>query len=143
MGDFLSIVRLALDRGWAFGGLLAIFFAAILGARSYGVEVPETLQQWSAVGVLFGIAVLLVSMVSHAARGAANLFRHLRFRFHLRNTLRELTQAEKAFLRPFVIEGENTYASINDGVANGLQGKGIVYRASNLSLPGVPGMLFP
>ena len=55
-----------------------------------------------------------------------------------------LTADEKQMLRPYIFAGENTvYESIYDGVANGLVAKRILYRASNLSVPGTPGVLFP
>ena len=58
--------------------------------------------------------------------------------------LSELTAKEKQFLRAYIDDGENTkHAPINDGVACGLVAKKILYRASNLSLPGMPGMIFP
>jgi hypothetical protein len=144
MDNFLSLLRLALDRGWTLGGLFAIFFGGILFGTAYGLPVPAQLQEWSAAGLLFGIAVLFISLASHAAHGIGNLIKAWSFRRNLQSTLLALTQAEKEFLRPFIVQGENTqYKSIYDGVANGLQGKGIVYRASNLSVPGTPGMLFP
>jgi hypothetical protein len=144
MEQFLSILRLALDRGWALGALLALFFGGILVGGHYGIAVPESLQQWSTAGLLFGVSVLLVSIASHVSHGIRNLFQRFGLRLRLRKTLRELTRAERTFLRPYIIQGENTqYEPINDGVANGLQAKGIIYRASNISLPGVPGMLFP
>jgi len=144
MDSFLGLLRLALDRGWTFGAILALFFGAILVGAAYGLPVPAELQAWSAVGLVFGIAVLLVSLASHAAPVAGNWIREWRFKKGLQRKLLELTQAEKEFLRPFILQGDNTrYVSIYDGVANGLQGKGIVYRASNLSVPGTPGILFP
>jgi hypothetical protein len=58
--------------------------------------------------------------------------------------LKSLTKDEKAFLRPYIVDDENTqYASIYDGVANGLLAKNIVYRASHITVPGMPGMECP
>jgi len=57
-------------------------------------------------------------------------------------TLIELTEEEKAFLRPFIYDGENTrYASIYDGITKGLELKQLTYRASNIGVPG--GFEFP
>jgi hypothetical protein len=51
--------------------------------------------------------------------------------------LADLTNAEKAFLRSYIVDGENTrYAPLTDGVASGLQAKTLIYRASRISLPG-------
>ena len=61
-----------------------------------------------------------------------------------RLTLQACTAAEKEILRQYIGDGENTvFQSIYDGVANGLEAKGIVYRASNVSVPGQPGFMFP
>jgi hypothetical protein len=144
MGNFLSLLRMALDRGWTLGGILAIFFGGILASVHYGIPVPAALQEWSAAGAIFGVAVLIVSLTSNVARGVGNLAKRWRFRRNTQTILRTLTKAEKEFLRSYILGDENTrYASIYDGVANGLQAKGIVYRASNISVPGTPGMLFP
>jgi hypothetical protein len=144
MDSFLSLLRLALDRGWALGALLVLFFGGILLGAAYGLPVPAELQEWSAAGLAFGIAVLLVSLANHAMHGIGSWVKEWRFRRNLQSTLLDLTHAEKEFLRPFILEGNNTrYVSISDGVANGLQAKGVIYRASNFSLGGRPGMLFP
>jgi hypothetical protein len=56
---------------------------------------------------------------------------------HQLATLSELTDDEKEFLRPFIYAKQNTvHSEISDGVANGLQAKKIVYRSSNMSVPG-------
>lgn len=48
--------------------------------------------------------------------------------------LEKLTPSEKSYLAPYIHEQENTqYFSIDDGVVGGLTGKGILYRASNVS----------
>ena len=47
--------------------------------------------------------------------------------------LRQLTPEERGYLAQFILEGKNTiYVAINDGVAGGLQRKGIIYRSSDL-----------
>ena len=67
-----------------------------------------------------------------------------RFNHGTRDFLKNLTADEKAFLRPYIIDGENTlYKSAYDGVANGLMNKAIVYRASQISVPGAPGLQMP
>jgi hypothetical protein len=144
MDSFLSLLRLALDRSWAVGGLLALFFGGILVAEMYGLQVPDELQRWSTAGVAFGLAVLVVSLASHAAQIVGTWLNEWRLRRRLRSTLTDLTKAEKEFLRPYILQNENTrHQSIYDGVANGLEAKGIIYRASNFSVPGTPGIPFP
>jgi hypothetical protein len=64
-------------------------------------------------------------------------FAHRRFIKGVRYQLSLLTLDEKDFLRPYIWGGENSnYAQFSDGVANGLAAKNIVYRASNMSVPG-------
>ncbi|EGO95204.1 hypothetical protein APM_1967 [Acidiphilium sp. PM] len=44
-----------------------------------------------------------------------------------------LTEDEKLFLRPYIIDGANTrMANITNGVAGGLVAKGIIFRSSNV-----------
>jgi hypothetical protein len=62
---------------------------------------------------------------------------------NIRERLHELTFEEKQFLRPYIHEGVNSmYASYYDGLPNGLEAKSIIFRASNMSTPGVS-MNFP
>ena len=47
--------------------------------------------------------------------------------------LTKLTPEEKAYLTPYIAEEKNTiYFTVDDGIAGGLQAKGIIYRASNI-----------
>ena len=47
-------------------------------------------------------------------------------------SLTELTQDERLYLLPYIIEGKNTrYFTLEDGVVGGLEAKGILYRAAN------------
>jgi hypothetical protein len=49
-------------------------------------------------------------------------------------SLAALTPEERAYLLPYVVEEKNTlYFGLDDGVAGGLQAKGIIYRAANVS----------
>jgi hypothetical protein len=67
-------------------------------------------------------------------RVALSPWHNMRLRRSVYQKLTELTDAEKAFLGPFIIADENTvFASINDGIAGGLQAKGLIYRSSNIS----------
>ncbi len=60
-----------------------------------------------------------------------------RFSAARRGFLKTLTEEEKIFLRPFISDGANIRnASMYDGVANGLKMKGIIYPASNTTIPG-------
>lgn len=47
--------------------------------------------------------------------------------------LTKLTPEEKAYLIPYIADEKNTlYLSIEDGIAGGLQAKGIIYRSANI-----------
>ena len=60
--------------------------------------------------------------------------------------LHSLTAEEKGYLAQFIRHGNNTiHVYIGDGVAGGLEAKGIIYRSSNLFyiLEGVPYNIWP
>lgn len=94
--------------------------------------------------LILSASLLAVQASFGVGQFGKGLWKEWEFNRSARATLRELTAAEKEFLRPYIVDGQNTkYVSIYDGVANGLQAKGIIYRASQLSVPGTPGVLFP
>jgi hypothetical protein len=129
----------------AFFGSLALVLApphylAALGLtdfkREYGMAIGATL--------LVSGSLLLAHLLFALTRPFKRFSAERRFNASIKQTLRELTDEEKEFLRGYIRDGENTlYASIYDGVANGLVAKNITYRASNLSVPGSPGLKFP
>ena len=101
-------------------------------------------------GIWIGATLLITGglLLAQFLFGLANLVRrHMadrRFSANIKQSLTELTGEEKDFLRRYILGGENTiYASIYDGIPNGIHAKDIVYRASNLSVPGSPGHKFP
>lgn len=66
MDNFLTLLRLALERGWTLGLLFLIFFGAALLAPSHGVPFPEILSRsWVNAGFFFGLAVFVVSILNH------------------------------------------------------------------------------
>jgi len=69
MNSFVELLRLALDRGWALGLLLVVFCAGILIGPRYGLPLPALLIEWAGGGVLFGAAVVAVSVTSHVMGG--------------------------------------------------------------------------
>ena len=98
----------------------------------------------SVIGFVFlASGVLTLLNASHAALNPIKTFMaESQLERNTNIILNELTAAEKAVLRPYILGGENTqYFPISDGISSGLQTKGILYRASNLSLPG-PGSPF-
>jgi len=145
MDSFLSLLRLALERGWALGALLAVFFGGILFGATRGVLVPAGLQEWSHAGVLFGVAILLVSLMSHAVRGIAwmasrshNWWTEHKQLQSLRERVTKLSAEERAVLQTQIQKGEQTFymnpftsRSIPEhvrlmGLYRGLEDKGIL-----------------
>jgi hypothetical protein len=61
----LALLRLALERGWTLGLLFVVFCGGALAAPRFGVELPDPVKQWSGAGLLFGVAVIIVSGTSH------------------------------------------------------------------------------
>jgi hypothetical protein len=86
--------------------------------------------------------VTLISATLLLTHGVAALFDSLKRKRAARKELKSfqerlhsLTPAEKEALRPYIREEVNTRTFvINDGVAGGLVGKGILYRSSNTAL---------
>jgi hypothetical protein len=96
----------------------------------------------AAIFIISG-SLLAVHIFFGGAPYAKSKLKNWSWRKATREYLTELTNQEKEFLRYYINEGQNTrYASIHDGVANGLVAKSIVYRASNFSVGGVPGNKF-
>jgi hypothetical protein len=91
------------------------------------------------VGVIFIASASLIAVWIISSAGAPLLDKLETWRLNRQGlkTLRELTDDEKKFLRPYIQSGQNTqYAQLADGIARGLQAKGIIYRASQISIPG-------
>lgn len=94
--------------------------------------------------LIIALGVLVVEAVMSFRPAIKNAWLDYRYDKNLRISLAELTTDEKELLRRYIVGGENSlYRSINDGVATGLEAKNILYRSANISLPGVPGNLFP
>jgi hypothetical protein len=62
----------------------------------------------------------------------------------LRKALEDLTYGEKELLQKYIFEDKTTqYFPIYDGIANALEAKNILCKASSVTVPGRPGMLCP
>lgn len=124
------------------------FYAAVFVATVILVGLPDNaiallgLEEFrTAYRTYIGFAFvasssLLFVYLTSTFRGLfSSAWRDWRLNKNARKILSELTDAEKKFLQPFIEEGENTrYAPISDGVAQGLELKKVVYRASNVSI---------
>jgi hypothetical protein len=62
MESGLALLRLTFERGWSVGLLFTLFCGGALGAAHYGIELPDLVKQWSGAGLLFGAAVLVMSL---------------------------------------------------------------------------------
>lgn len=104
-------------------------------------EFLQSYRTYVGVGFIASLSLLAVTVLSVIISPISSAFEDWRFKRRGLKTLSELTNAEKQFLRPYIYDGENThYTSISDGVAQGLVGKNLIYRASQVS---TPGMNFP
>jgi len=110
-------------------------------ARFGLTEFLQSYRTYVGVGFIGSLSLLAVTVLSFVLSPILSVFEDWRFRRQGLRTLSELTNAEKEFLRPYIRDGENThYTSISDGVAQGLVGKNLIYRASHVS---TAGMNFP
>jgi hypothetical protein len=75
MDAFVSLFRLALERGWALGLLCILFFGSALLADSHSLlGLPPVVVEWAAAGVLFGAATTIVSLLAQLFKLASSIF---------------------------------------------------------------------
>lgn len=92
-------------------------------------------QYKSILGIIFlvSVSVIFSQLGFWCARKAQKAWKLRIARKAQKRQLHELTPAEKTYLSPFIFDKENTVKSpVDDGVAGGLEAKGIIYRASTL-----------
>lgn len=136
LGTLLGGIRQAgplVLGGIAIGSGILLFgstaFIDVLGLTEWRSanrsSVGVTFLASSSLLTAFAIAGLVTRLQSQAKRR--------RRRAGQRAQLGALTAAEKAYLAPFVLDGENTVSfPANDGVAGGLVAKGILYISSSI-----------
>jgi hypothetical protein len=106
-------------------------------------QFKETYRMELGVALVASGSLLSIQLVAAVANFVMVPIRRRRISKDIRRQLEGLTYEEKQFLRPYIDDGENSnYAQYSDGVANGLVAKRIVYRASQMSIPGTM-MAFP
>jgi hypothetical protein len=115
----------------AFGSGICLFARDSFVARLGLLDFRNAQRHW------FGVAFLVSSLylVGHSGIWSAkrvNKWRKGKKLDQLRKELLlKLNSNERAFLRRFVVtDGEHQYARLQDGVANGLDAKGIIYKAA-------------
>ena len=120
---------------------LALFIASSLllflpDGAAHQVGISAFRQTWRGyIGATFivSIALLASSGLSVISRSLGNNLHNRRLQRSVLETLEMLTEDEKLFLRPYIIDGANTrMANITNGVAGGLVAKGIIFRSSNV-----------
>jgi hypothetical protein len=123
--------------------LLLLFLPANIIATMGLTEFRLSNQPIIAALLIISGSLLAVHILFGGAPYAKSKLKNWSWRKATREYLDDLTNEEKEFLGIYINGGKNTrYAPIHDGVANGLVAKGIIYRASNFSVGGVPGALF-
>ncbi|MBX9778469.1 MAG: hypothetical protein K2Y71_29195 [Xanthobacteraceae bacterium] len=88
MEALLGLLRLALDNGWRLALLIVAFCGLALAAPKVGLALPAQVGEWAGAGLIFGIAVLVASMVTRAFGAAATRWRR---------TGREMDEAADVF----------------------------------------------
>jgi hypothetical protein len=107
-------------------------------------EFRASYRVYLALAFIISAALLLIHCLFSLGKPIRKVYQNWRLERGIRSELEALTEDEKVLLRKYVRDGMNScYQSIYDGVPNGLEAKGIVYRASQVSVPGSPGQKFP
>lgn len=111
-----------------------LLFLPDVTAQQIGISAFR--EMWRGyIGTIFiiSIALLASSGLSVLSQSVGNNLNNRRLQRSTLETLKMLTEDEKLFLRPFIIDGANTRkANVTSGVAGGLVAKGIIFRSSNI-----------
>jgi len=102
--------------------------------------VAEIVQQHNGTIFLIGLAawvMLLVAVVRWMYGLLVNKIENIKETQMQKHLLSTLSMREKEFLRTYIDQDTDTrYANVSDGVVGGLTAKTIVFRSSNLGVPG-------
>jgi len=91
-------------------------------------------------------SLLIVQAAFHVLQTLRDKIRRARAKKVREMALESLTPEEQGYLAALVVDSKNTiYVNIGDGVAGGLEAKGILYRSTNMfdPLEGIPHNLQP
>ncbi|WP_076861962.1 superinfection exclusion B family protein [Bradyrhizobium mercantei] len=135
-----SVFTAVINAGWK------IYLAALLASaallflpdgfvRQLGLEeLRQTYRMYAGVVLVVSASLLSVALISALTKAAMRPWKDRQFQRLVRERLEQLTEAEKEFLRPYIVENENSiYAPISDGITGGLVAKQIIYRSSQVS----------
>ena len=75
-----GLLRLALERGWTLGLLFLLFFGGAQLGTHYGLQLPQTVLEWSGAGILCGAAVIVVSAAVNIVAAIQRGLRRLQVR---------------------------------------------------------------
>jgi hypothetical protein len=71
--SFHSLV--AIERSWALGVLLVLFFGGVIIADDKQLlQLPTSVREWAGAGVLFGLAAIGLSIIAAAQRGIKSAY---------------------------------------------------------------------
>ena len=119
-------------------GLVVLFLPESYANQAGLAEARNLYRPYIGGAVIVSASLLCVHALSSVASMLFRIRDDRRIKRNIIQCLRELTWDEKAFLRGFIDGQENTlYASYSDGVVGGLLAKHLIYRASNMSSPGL------
>lgn len=125
--------------------LFAVFLATgfmVFGKKEYleqlGLQVfASSYKFWIGLIFILSTAVLIGSITFGFGGIIWRKFQSRQYIKQRKKKLSELTPDEKAYILPYIIDDTNTqYFSMDDGISRGLEAKGIIYCASNLSKQG-------
>jgi hypothetical protein len=90
-------------------------------------------RHWIVFTFLVSALFFCVHALLLCGRKVGGLFGYVKGTRQRKNNLRELNSNERAFLRRFVVtDGKPQHADMSNGIANGLEAKGIIYRAATM-----------
>jgi len=121
---------------------LLLFTPDVFVARTGLLDLRNDYRPWLGLAFLVSLSLFAAGLLEATIGAVRGFFQERRIQRNLLAVLRDLTPDEKEFLFDYIAEGRTTIsAAINDGVANALQAKKIIYRASTVGHPG--GLNFP
>lgn len=112
---------------------LALFLPSRLIGQLGLDDLIRSYRMYVGLTFLITASLLFVQLMSLLWSLASMPFENWLFERRGVKLMEELTEEEKAFLRPYIANGQTSrHAAINDGVAQGLAAKKVIFRSSNI-----------
>ena len=112
---------------------LMLFLPAHLINRLALDDVIQSYRMYVGLAFVISASLLIVRIVSFVWSLFSVPFHKWRFERDGVRLMEELTEEEKAFIRPYILNDQTArVAPIDDGIAQGLAAKRIIYRSSNI-----------